>query len=251
MSRKAQGLAVGRPPYGAMPGEDVGAVVAAFERTGSYHDAARELNAAGILPRSGKQWFGTSVRRVVLRASGPQLTSRPRIRSRGTHTLTGLLTCHCGGPVTVTRQAGRVLCSCGRGIDDPGHSRPVYVSEAKLLPWVRAEAARLRLPEAAELELAADDARRVALERKRERIIDSYTDGAIERPARDRRLAEVDAERDALAVRAVVVAVPALDWSWSPATLNGVLRSLFRTIQLGADLLPVRAEWLVPEWRAE
>jgi DNA invertase Pin-like site-specific DNA recombinase len=248
--RKAQGLPVGRPPYGSLPGEDVAVVLAAFDLAGSYHHAARELNAAGVATRAGNQWYGTSVRRVVVHARGSTATARPRIRSRGLHELSGLLWCACGGPMTVTRAPGGALAACGRGIDDPNHPRPIYVSQVKLLPWVRSEAGRLRLPEAVELEKSNDERRREQLDRKRERIIDTYTDGLIDRAARDRRVAEVDAERDALEVRAEVITVPALDWSWPPETINGILRLIFRSIQLGPDLLPVSAQWLVPEWRS-
>jgi DNA invertase Pin-like site-specific DNA recombinase len=249
-SRKAQGLQVGRPPYGSLPDEDVAVVLAAFDQAGSYHHAARELNAAGVPTRAGNQWYGTSVRRVVVHARGSSASARPRIRSRASHELSGLLWCPCGGPMTVTRAPGGPLAACGRGIDDPNHPRPIYVSQSKLLPWVRAEAARLRLPEAVEIEVAADDRRREQLDRKRDRIIDTYTDGAIGKPARDRRLAEVDAELDALEVRGQVITVPELDWSWPAETVNGILRLIFRSIKLGPDLLPVSAEWAVPEWRS-
>jgi DNA invertase Pin-like site-specific DNA recombinase len=249
-TRKAQGLQVGRPPYGDLPGEDVAVVLAAFDRAGSYHDAARALNVAKVQTRGGNQWYGTSVRRVVVRSRGAQMAARPRIRSRAAHALSGLLVCHCGGPMSVTRSPGGALTVCGRGVDDPGHSRPVYMSQAKLLPWVMAEADRLRVPEAVEREVVADEHRRTTLTKKRERIIDTYADGAIDKADRDRRLSEVDAEVDKLDATSVVLQVPAIDWTADPDQINGILRLIFRSIQLGPDLLPVSADWTAPDLRS-
>ena len=42
---------------------------------------------------------------------------------------------------------------------------------------------------------------------------------------------------------------PALDWEWSVPAINAWLRAAFEsTRSLGPDLMPVRAEPLVPEW---
>ena len=65
-------------------------------------------------------------------------------------------------------------------------------------------------------------------------------------------LAKLDAEDTAGSERARIVQAvpPTLDWSWSTGTVNEWLRAAFEYIELGPDLMPVRAEWNVPEWRA-
>jgi hypothetical protein len=44
--------------------------------------------------------------------------------------------------------------------------------------------------------------------------------------------------------------VPAIDWSWPAERINGVLRAMWEHVELDDRMRPVRAEWLVPEWRA-
>jgi len=47
-----------------------------------------------------------------------------------------------------------------------------------------------------------------------------------------------------------LLAVPAIDWSWPPKQLNGVLCALFEEIALDpVTFQPVRYSWRVPEWR--
>jgi hypothetical protein len=60
-------------------------------------------------------------------------------------------------------------------------------------------------------------------------------------------LALIEAE-DAVPER-VPAEAPPLDWDWSVEAINTWLRAAFEYVELGDDLLPVRAEWLVPEWR--
>jgi len=135
---------------------------------------------------------------------------------------------------------------CGRGAVDPSHPRPVMISQEKLIPAIRAEVSHLRLPESVELERAADDGRLVALALKRERVMDSYMDGVIGKADRDRRLAQIDQDVAKVGARTVVVSIPPIDWS-SPQ--NTILRAIFHRIELGPDLMPVRFNWAVPEWR--
>jgi hypothetical protein len=250
LARRAKGLPIGRPPYGGMPGEDAGAVIAAFDETGSYHAAARLLNDRGVPTRTGGLWSGKTIHQIVRRVRPGDYTARPRVRSRGRYILTGLLVCHCGTPMRVIGTRWNVSAVCGRGAVDPSHSRPVQISEAKLLPAIKAEVSRLRLPESVEMERATDDRRLQALAAKRERVIDTYTDGVIDKAERDRRLGQIEQEVGAIGARTVVVAIPAVDWTTEPSALNGVLRALFRKIDLGPDLMPVEYDWSVPEWRA-
>jgi DNA invertase Pin-like site-specific DNA recombinase len=250
LERQAAGLPIGRPPYGSRPGESVSTVLDAYRETGSYHAAARKLNAAGIKTRAGAEWYGKTVQNVVQRAEPPALTSRRRVRSRGRYILTGMPVCPCGRSMMVVNTAWGVKLLCGGGKIDASHPRPIEVAESKVLPWVMAEAARLRVPESVEVEVSADEAKRVALDARRQRVVDTFVDGLIDKMGRDRRLAAIDMELASLDTKAAVLMVPKLDWTWSPEAVNGVLRALWRSIQLGPDMLPVSADWWVPEWRA-
>jgi hypothetical protein len=87
--------------------------------------------------------------------------------------------------------------------------------------------------------------------RRRERVLDNYVDGHIDRDDRDRQLEAINDELRRLELARHVVDVPRLDWGWDPRMINTVLWSIFEYIQLGQDLMPVSAEWLVPEWRAD
>ena len=58
-------------------------------------------------------------------------------------------------------------------------------------------------------------------------------------------------ERAGLATSRVTEIPPAVDWSRDVATINRTLRGLWHYVELGLDLQPVRAEWVVPGWRSE
>ena len=89
------------------------------------------------------------------------------------------------------------------------------------------------------------------LDARRMRIIDMYEAGHLDRVERDRRLGMVYAELGRLESRRVVASVPAVDWGWSPQTLNSVLRALFERIDLNEHTFePVAFTWRVPEWRS-
>lgn len=255
MARKAQGLPIGLPPYGELPGEDRDAVLRAFEEAGSYHEAARRLNADGkVRTRRGGLWSGRTVWTLVQRwrkeTGALRATGQPRVRSRGRYYLTGLAVCHCGARMRVMGSRWSPQLVCPRGLSDPKHPRPIYVAEPKVLEWVRAEASRLRLPDEISVEVAADEALMAKLDRRRAMILDMYEDQVIDKAERDRRLLKVTEERERVAVRETVIQIPQIDWSWPAPQLNEVLRAIFDRIDLGRDLLPVSATWRVPEWRA-
>jgi DNA invertase Pin-like site-specific DNA recombinase len=267
-ARRARGDDVGSAPYGYIlragrlepdPQRPVEAVLAAYRSAGTYNGAARLLNAQGAAPAPrGARWSGEAVRRVVNRAM-PETRStdgRPGRKARRDFRLAGLLVCGCGTLMTGRHDVHRtpygtyhyVTYRCWRSRTEADHPRPFMVNEGVLLPWVQAEVARLHVPE--RVELADDTAQRDAIEAKRLRIVDTYTDGIIDKAERDRRLAAIADELANLEAVTALVDVPEVDWSWEPAALNRVLRALFRRIELGPDLRPVRAEWTVPEWRA-
>ena len=112
------------------------------------------------------------------------------------------------------------------------------------------EAARLRVPEGI---VGADDAeRRAELQARRERVADALIAGLIDKPRAIAEGGAINAELDRLDGAKLITTIPqAVDWtSWTPSALNEVLRSMWKYVELGPDLRPVRAEWLVPEWRS-
>lgn len=172
---------------------------------------------------------------AVLRREAPELippTARPRSRpvSRFGFTFYHLLRDSSGHILTATHDHGAVVYRCGQREVDPTHPRPTGVSQGRILPWAMAEAARLRVPtELAEVR-EHDEARRTELAAKRERWLEMYAEGILDKAARDRRLAEID-------------------WSWEPKALNSVLTALWSHIQLDERMRPLEAIWRVPEWR--
>jgi hypothetical protein len=137
---------------------------------------------------------------------------------------------------------------CGRARTDPTHPKPKKVTERRILPLIQAEAARLQIPEAIELE--ADQHQHDGLLERRKRVLDNYEDGYIDRAERDAKLEVIADEIERLDVGRRIIEVPAVDWSASPGTLNGILRLIFERIELGTELMPARFIWRVPEWRA-
>ena len=72
----------------------------------------------------------------------------------------------------------------------------------------------------------------------------------IGKAERDSKLLAIASELEWLSVAEELVDVPRLDWSAPPADVNRVVRAMWSVIELGTDLRPIRAEWLVPEWRS-
>jgi hypothetical protein len=126
----------------------------------------------------------------------------------------------------------------------------VSVTEHLILPAIRAEVDRLRLPEAVEA-TTMDKAERVALEQRRARILDMFESGLIDKHDRERRLAAVTNGLSRLDAQRVMLAIPNVDWTWTPRQLNRVLRAIFDGIQLDPiTFKPIAFEWAVPAWRA-
>lgn len=261
-AKSARGERIGTAAfYGDKSGEDTAAVLAAFTDAGSFSGAAKLLNERGILPRGSRRgWWPSSVAVVVRRLDPglPALRPTRGYAAGGTaFALARLLRCPtCGTMLTGTRDrltgpnGGRVRYSCRLGTSLP-HPR-ISVTESHILPAIMAEAAHLRTPEQIETE-TGDPAARAGLDARRLRIIDMYEAGLIDRADRDRRLAAVTDELQRLDARSVVMAVPAVDWSQPPHTLNVVLRALFERIDLEPETFQPRPDgyaWRVPQWRA-
>lgn len=241
-------------------------VLDAYRTAGSYLGAARALTAAGEPIPFGKRiradgepygngrfasaiWRATTVRRIVKREA-PDLAPRiPGVsRKHRPRLFMKLLRCYCGQTMTPGGDVSAGGYWCTRGQRDPDHGKPYSISESRILPWIKAQAARLRVPdELAEVLVDADGAtyddgpQRAALEAMRGIVADSTIAAAF---------ADLDAERERHGERArrLVEVPPALDWTWSTEAVNAWLRAAFEYVQLGSDLLPVDAKPLVPEW---
>ncbi|HEY8869279.1 MAG TPA: recombinase family protein [Candidatus Limnocylindrales bacterium] len=259
----AAGLAanagMGRKPYGAMPGEDVGAILDAFRRTGSFLGTCKALTAAGIPSRLGNGWNVRTVARIIRRTE-PSLVpahGRQGQRARATRIFAGLLVCHCGDVLTSMPRAGSVGYYCRRAHSDPRHSRPYVVAEPKIRAWAEREATRFRPVDADGQPIdrvrLAETSReeRKAIDARRDRIMTMFERGDLDPSEYAARMDAIAADRTALDDQERVATLPpGIDWTWSPASLNVALRALWHRIELGPDLRPVRAEWTVPEWRA-
>ena len=79
-----------------------------------------------------------------------------------------------------------------------------------------AEAARLAVPADQVALNEENEAERSRQEAKRERIVDAFADGVIDKLERDRRLAKVDEAIVKLHRTAVVVDLPTLAWTARP-----------------------------------
>lgn len=264
--RRSNGQHVGAAPYGMRlergqlvvdPSEDVQAVLDAYREAGSFLGAARRLNAASVPSKLRSLWSAATVRRIVARH---EPGSMPTTTARGAKSVSGallyrLVRCHCGAVMTpkTDRRGERLYPGyyCWKGARDPRHGPPYTVVERKLLPWVKAEAARLRVPADMVETQAADRRQQTALDAKRGRIIDLMADGTITKAEGQQRLASVDVEMEAIDVRRRVEEVPtSIDWDHDPIEeVNAVLRAIWHSIQLDAELRPVSAEWRVPRWR--
>jgi len=251
--RRARGDRIGHPFYGEREGEDTAAVVTAYSEAGSIMGAARLLNARKVPTRMGDPWSITSVRAILIRLGAMPHRSRPGAKARAPFALYGLLRCHCGHVLTGSRYRNgsdpeytTYKCHLSRTV--PGHG-PGSVPEKRILPWVRDEVSRLRVPDA--VTMAADNAAvRAALAGRAERAHELYIAGAISRERHTAEVTAVTAELDRLGDAESVVAVPAIDWTWPAERINAVLLALFVSVQFDAQMRPFRAEWLVPEWRA-
>jgi hypothetical protein len=267
-AKRARGEPVGTAkPFGASPGEDVGAVLTAYEEAGSYSGAARLLNQRGVPCKTAKAgWWPSSVQHIVLRER-PDVVKQARTRAaeHSAFLLSKLLRCPvCDTQLTGTRDrvdgpnGGRVRYSCRRGSAHGGHSR-ISVSEHLILPAIREEAERLAPEHVVEKTRRGTGKSWDSLMATRERILTNFEDGLIDKQRRDKRLAEVDAKLAKVTDRRIVLIRPRLGWQWPGPGMafediqetNHALRSLFAEIKLDPDSFqPISFRWRVPEWRA-
>jgi hypothetical protein len=131
----------------------------------------------------------------------------------------------------------------------PGHG-PASISEAKLLPWVKREAGRFRVPADA-VETTDSDARRAELEDQRRAVGDALVVRAYTPAEAAAKVEAIEAELEALDamvdVSSLVDVPQAINWDeWTPGDVNTVLRTYWREIKLDAAMQPVKAEWKIP-----
>jgi DNA invertase Pin-like site-specific DNA recombinase len=251
-ARRSRGDHVGGIKYGAVPGESVEAVIGAFKEAGTYNGAAKLLTARGVKTRLGRRWLAPTVR-AILRDQAPDVI--PPGQHRGASAappfrFARLLRCPYDNRLLSgsTASEGTPRYSCVHAYSVPAHG-PRYVSERQIIDWIKAEAARLHTPERVEL-LVDHDRKRGELEGRRMRVQDMYEAGDLSREQYRERLAKLDAAIETIDLERRIVSVPSIDWSWEPANVNRILRSMWEYVELGPDLRPIRAEWLVPEWRS-
>lgn len=258
--RRARGDRIGHPNYGEKPGEDVAALLAAYSEAGSVVGAGRLLNARKVPTRTGRPWSTTSLREILQRHHALPIRKRPGAKNAAPFALFHLVKCHCGRTMsasrfrtsggTKTKTYEQVVYRCIGGRTDPKHGR-TSISEGRLLPWVKAEAARFRVPAEVVEVGERDESARLELEARRRRVLDNYEDGLIDKGERDSKLLKIAEDIEHLDVTTRAIELPhEIDWSWEPKALNAVLRALWDHVQLDTDMQPVRAEWRVPEWRA-
>jgi len=261
-ARRDRGDRFGHAPYGFRhvrdeggrivrvpnPDQPMGPILNAYREAVTMLGAVKLLNARGIPSPKGKRW-GTSALTRVMELHAPELLPRKgasgkRIRTRRPNVLAQLVKCHCGA--TMTPNTARRQLYCRAGMSRPGHGRYV-ASEVYVLPWVKAESARFRVPES----VALDDpsVRRDELEEDRRRAGVAFNARAMTDADFTATMARLDAEQDRLGAAESVQDVPqAIKWdSWDREAINTVLRSLWHFVELGPDMRPVRAEWRLPD----
>ena len=257
--RKERGDYLGPAPYGQKvvggqlvdnPAENIEAVKDAYRRAGTLQGAARLLSAEGVPTRSGKPWRATTLRGILDRAKVlPRRAPVGRTPTRS-YVLSKLLRCPCGATLTGrvnTKGRRGYAYECKAAPSKPGHG-PYSVSEARVLPWVRAEVtAHLRTPDVVPTD-AETAAERTALAERRQRLTLDWVRSGIGEDAVRQELADIDKAADRLDRLAQAIPVPKIDWTWEPASLNAVLRLAIEFVALGPDLRPVKIEPGVPEW---
>jgi DNA invertase Pin-like site-specific DNA recombinase len=248
-ARRARGDSFGTPVF-AEPDR----VIAAYRQAGTATGAAKLLTASGVPTRNGNSLWHPSAVRVILDRAAPELL--PAVRKAGVKhaapfVFYRLLRCHCGMTLTGWRrrsgpQIGYVSYRCSRGRLIPDHGR-THVPETTILEWARLEMARLVPPD--DLVSIADetDREQAAIRDKIDRLRVSFIAGLYPDEASMRaEKAELDEALMRLDLAGRAVRIPPFEWDHSPRDVNLALRALWEFVQLGPDLRPLRAGWLLP-----
>jgi DNA invertase Pin-like site-specific DNA recombinase len=290
--QRERGVRLGQAPYGTRDGEDVAAVVAAFKAAGTYHGAARELTRLGVKSRRGhlpngragtgdggtadrgsmQGWSASTVKRIVMREA-PELVPVDTTGTRGKRAtqrwrFSRLLICpHDGSTLTTIPHKGRApsyACRIGHRSPAGEHPRPWVIAESYVLPWAKDQMARRMSISAEAIDADGVEQSLTELAGKRERVIEMYAEGIIDKAARDKRLAALDGQRNDLDAlkRRIVTYQHGIDWDAEPGEVNARLREWWAHVELEyvpadtsapmigrndrsreLDLRPKRAEW--------
>jgi DNA invertase Pin-like site-specific DNA recombinase len=245
-ARSANGERHGEPPYGAHEGESVEAVADAYRQTGSLHGAARLLDEWGIPTRRGNGWRRASVRKILASQSPGTIPPGQVARAKGAppFRLARLLRCHCGRILTGVMVKGHVRYRC---TDTPAGHGKSSIAEDHILGWVKEEAARFRVPVDKAITEAAD-AERAAMQDRLDNLSRQHEMGIITDAQLAERARAVQEAAERLEMATVALDVPqGIDWAgWTPEAVNKVLRTYWHHVELGADVVPVRADWRLP-----
>jgi hypothetical protein len=192
------------------------------------------LDRAGVLPPHGKR----------------------RHYAKGAY-LAGLLRCGspgCGRILTPDhahlRTGTAYYCARAKWIGTPAHG-PGWVRESVILPIVRAEAERLRLPNP-DVAMGQDDpgAKRDSLTERKRRLGMAFVDKLLEEDDYRAELDAIGREVEHLDAAVEIIEGVHLNWSAPVADVNAALRALFEYVRLGPDMSIAKIEWRVPEWRS-
>jgi DNA invertase Pin-like site-specific DNA recombinase len=266
--RRKRGDYLGRAPFGHRlvheqggrivvvpdPADPLRPVLDAVREAGTVLGACRLLQERGVpAPKGGRRWSTAALTRILQREAPELLRPRGPTGQRGAGVaspLTGLLRCHCGQTLTPNVKHGQFYCSVGHRAGAAAHGK-MTATVATLMPWIREEAARLELPMDAVLLGEAAVEQRAALTERRQRIADAAIDGLISRDEAKERAAEIDSAMADLDAQEQIAELPqTISWEADSATVNELLRAMWRGVQLDDQMRPVRAEWVKPEWRS-
>lgn len=270
---RENGRYLGEPPFGwqaddgrlvhADDRSGVDAVLAAFRQTGNYRQTALMLNEQGVPAHRGGRWVGTTVQAVVARELGtPRVPSRPGSRTHNAEPLARLLWCKdCDGMLTavsrdfVTRKGTRGHYRAWRCFASPHgmreHPRPTSITDKRLMPALKAEAMRLRVPGDRLATTQANEAEVAMLDERRARLVDALEAGTLTRTEVEPRFAVIEAARTKIAGTEVLDEIAqAVDWSLPADKLTPVLTELWERVVVDLATGEIEATWRVPEWRA-
>ena len=248
------------------PARPASVVLDAYREAGSILGAARLLTerhvpspgdvlAARKAAKRGEEpptptgkWYQHTVATIIRRENKNMLPpvglSHRRTPARAL--LAQVLVCHCGHPMTPNLTRGQYYCPAGARATSAVHGK-MACREVDLMPWIRREAARLRVPARVEeaIAAAASDLPRLAERRRRAGI--ALIDLTITEEEYRAALASI-AEGEAAVERTKrILDVPAtIPWGATPATINSLLRTIWLEVRLDDELRPVEAVWAIP-----
>lgn len=251
--RRTRGERMGRVPYGERPGDQPEAILDAYrESGGSLNGTALLLNEREIKSWAGVLWTGPALRLVIKRLVPGTIPNRASrgVKPSSPFLLYRLLRCACGQTMTGSRPAGRrTVYRCHTAGTTPDHQRPWLLRESVILPWIKAEAARLRPPTEPVALADSTEAQQAILREDVDRLRVAFLARLIDEPEMLVERRRIDEALARLDFEGRIVTVPGVTWTAEPRVVNRELRALWASIQLDAEMRPVAADWLLPpEW---